>query len=275
MAQSNSKLLEIAKRYAAKYASEELEVLKKLVSIDSGSGDVEGNAKVVAAAEEVLSQIKGIQIEHYFAEGYGTHLVARLRPENPTGKIVLGCHLDTVFHEGDAEKFPFHVEGDTMYGLGVVDCKGGFVVSAYAVKLAQEAGVLPNKEIVLVYNCDEEIGTPSGRDIFEKTCSDAELALMYEPSREANGVLTARKGIIQFAIEVTGKSAHAGVDYLAGASATMELAHKLLVLREHNVPEKNIFFNLADLKSTEKVNVVPDYAAAKGSVRVADADESA
>lgn len=39
----NSKLLEIAKEYAAKYAAEELEVLKRMVSIDSGTGDIEGN----------------------------------------------------------------------------------------------------------------------------------------------------------------------------------------------------------------------------------------
>ena len=54
-AMENNKLLEIAKEYAAKYAAEELEVLKRMVSIDSGTGNIEGNAKVVAVAEEVLS----------------------------------------------------------------------------------------------------------------------------------------------------------------------------------------------------------------------------
>ena len=270
----NSKLLEIAKSCATKYAAEELEVLKRMVSIDSGTGDIEGNAKVVAVAEEVLSRIKGVQIERHFAEGYGTHLVARLRPENPTGTIVLNCHLDTVFQKGDNEKFPFRVEGDTMYGLGAVDCKGGFVVSAYAVRCAQEAGVLPNKEILMIYNCDEEVGSPSGYPFFEKVARNVEVAFMYEPSRDNNGVLTSRKGIIQFEIQVKGRSAHAGVNYLAGASATMELAHKLLALREKNIPEKNIFFNVADLKSSEKNNVVPEYASASGSVRVSNEEEN-
>lgn len=270
----NNRLLETAKEYAAKYAAEELELLKRLVSVDSGTGDVNGNAKVLSIVEEVLSQIKGIQIERHDAGEYGSHLTARLRPENPTGTIVMGCHLDTVFQPGDAAKHPFRVEGDVMRGLGVVDCKGGFVVSAYAVKCAQEAGLLPNKEILMVYNCDEEVGSPSGHKLFEKVCGNAEMALVYEPARDDNGVLTSRKGIIEFAIDVAGRGSHAGVDYLAGASATMELAHKMLALREKNIPEKNIFFNVASLSSSDKVSIVPDFAGARGSVRVSNEEES-
>lgn len=273
MAQESNELLAIAQQYAAKYAAEERDVLERLVSVDSGTGNLEGNEKVVAMAEKVLSQIKGIQIERHFAEGYGTHLVARLRPENPTGTIVVNCHLDTVFHPGDAAKYPFRVEGDVMHGLGVVDCKGGFVVSAYAVKCAQEAGLLPNKEILMIYGCDEEVGSPTGYQLFDKVCGDAELALVYEPAREDNGVLTSRKGCILYQIEVTGRSAHAGVNYLAGASATMELAHKLLALRDRNIPEKGIFFNVANLKSSEAANVVADFASASGSVRVSNEEE--
>lgn len=266
------KLLQIAREGAARAADTELEVLRRMVSVDSGSGDLEGNAKVVEIAGEVLSQIQGIRIEHV-ADRYGVHIVARLRPENPAGKIIISCHLDTVFQKGDVEKHPFRVEGDTMYGLGIVDCKGGFVVSAHAVKLMQEAGLLPNKEIVMLYTCDEEIMSPTSYPLFEKEAQGADMAFVFEPSRDGNGALTSRKGVFLIDINVTGKSAHSGVNYLAGASATMELARKMLALESRNIPEKNIFFNVANLQSSKPDNVVPDFASAVCSVRVSNDEE--
>ena len=51
--------------------------------------------------DQQLKAIKGIEITHHYAEGYGIHIVARLKPENPEGKILLSAHTDTVFHRGD------------------------------------------------------------------------------------------------------------------------------------------------------------------------------
>lgn len=272
MAEAYSKLLALAKERAAQCAPEELEILQRMVSIDSGSGDLEGNAKVVEIVDEVLRRIEGIQIEHV-TDKYGTHVIARLKPENSTGKMVISCHLDTVFQKGDVEKHPFRVEGDRMYGLGIVDCKGGFVVSAHAVKLMQEEGLLPNKEIVMLYTCDEEIMSPTSYPLFEKEAAGADMAFVFEPSREDNGALTSRKGVFLIDIKVTGRSAHSGVNYLAGASATMELARKMLALESRNIPEKNIFFNVANLQSSKPDNVVPDFASAIASVRVSNDEE--
>ena len=268
-----NKLLQIARDGAAKYNAEQFEVLKRMVNTDSGSRDAEGVNKVAAIVEEVLSTLPGIQIEKFVTEEYGTNLVARITPPDPTGKIVINSHLDTVYQKGDCEKFPFRIEGDTMYGLGIVDCKGGFVVSAYAVKIMQEAGLLPNKEIVMIYSCDEEICSPSSRPVFEKVASDAEMAFIFESSREDNGALTSRKGSYGIELQVTGRKSHAGVNYLAGASATMELAHKMMALRDRNIPERNIFFNVADLQSTKPNNIVPDFASAKIGVRVSNQEE--
>lgn len=102
MAEAYSKLPALAKERAAQCAPEELEILRRMVFIDSGSGDLEGNARVVEVVDEVLRRIEGIRIEHV-TDRYGTHVVARLKPENPTGKMVISCHLDTVFQKGDVE----------------------------------------------------------------------------------------------------------------------------------------------------------------------------
>ena len=62
----------------------------------------------------------------------------------------------------------FRIEGDMAYGLGSGDCKGGVVVAITAVRLAQQLGLLPNKEIFLMFNCEEETtATDSGCRFFD------------------------------------------------------------------------------------------------------------
>lgn len=150
-------ILQAAKEGAKKYFDEQVSLLTKFSSIDCGTCDEEGNKKIVAIVENLLNTIQGIQIEKHYSKGFGQHIVAKLKPENPDGKIILSAHMDTVFKKGDTAENPPHIEGDRFYGLGSADCKGGLLVSIYGVKILQENGLLPNKEIVFIFNCDEEL----------------------------------------------------------------------------------------------------------------------
>ena len=178
--------------------------------------------KLVAIVENLLNTIQGIQIEKHYSKGFGQHIVAKLKPENPDGKIILSAHMDTVFKKGDTAENPPHIEGDRFYGLGSADCKGGLLVSIYGVKILQENGLLPNKEIVFIFNCDEESGTPVAHPVFDLEIPGTDMAFVFEPSRLDNGVVTSRKGTIRLPIEVHGVKAHSGNNYLDGRSATIE-----------------------------------------------------
>ena len=128
-------ILQAAKEGAKKYFDEQVSLLTKFSSIDCGTGDEEGNKKIVAIVENLLNTIQGIQIEKHYSKGFGQHIVAKLKPENPDGKIILSAHMDTVFKKGDTAENPPHIEGDRFYGLGSADCKGGLLVSIYGVKI--------------------------------------------------------------------------------------------------------------------------------------------
>ena len=117
-------ILQAAKEGAKKYFDEQVSLLTKFSSIDCGTGDEEGNKKIVAIVENLLNTIQGIQIEKHYSKGFGQHIVAKLKPENPDGKIILSAHMDTVFKKGDTAENPPHIEGDRFYGLGSADCKG-------------------------------------------------------------------------------------------------------------------------------------------------------
>lgn len=262
-------VLQAAQKGAEKYAAEQLEFLRRVSVIDHGTGNIEGNQQVIDLMTEVFSTMD-ISVEYPENPSWGKHVVARIKPENSTGKIILNSHLDTVFKPGDAAAHPFRIEGDYAYGLGIADCIGGFVVSCYAVKIMQEANLLPQKEIVMIYNSDEEIGSPNGRLLFKKEAEDAEMAFVFEPAREENGILTYRKGVASCSIDVTGKEAHAGLKYTEGRSATIELAHQILALNAMNDPKKEMYYNVGPLTGGVGTGVVASHASAQAAVSPPD-----
>lgn len=243
-----------------KYLAEQVELLKQFASIDCESKNVEGNRKVVDFAREVLSSIKGISLEEKFFEGTGAHLIARIKPNNPNGKIVLNAHLDTVFPAGFAEKYPPYIDKENwIHGLGTGDCKGGFAVSAFAVKIASELGILPNKEIVMIYSCDEEIGSITSRKVFEEEAVGAECAYVFESASKTEkgyGVVNERRGVILGELDIIGVEAHAGGAYLEGHSANKELAHKILKLYSFNDYDRQIYYNAAPISGGRPNGVV-------------------
>lgn len=254
------KIIKQIQNLSQQYLGTQVELLKKMTAIDSESKYVSGNRQVVDIARSVLATIPGVTMEEMFFEGTGTHLIARIKPEHPDGKIILNAHLDTVFPVGYAEKFPPYVdEANWLHGLGSGDCKAGFAVSAFAVKIASELGILPNKEIVMLYSCDEEIGSITSREVFEKEAPGTECAYIFESAAQTEkgyGVVTERKGVILGALDVKGVEAHAGGAYLAGHSATKELAYKILKLYSFNDYEREIYYNVAPISGGRPNGIV-------------------
>lgn len=252
--------IQMIKQKAADSLDNQIELLKEFASFDSESKDIDGNRRAVNLAKSVLSEIKGIEMKEIFVEGIGVHLVAKIVPEKPEGKIVINAHMDTVFPKGFAKNNPPFIDDENwLHGLGTADCKAGFVVSAYAVKIASELGLLPNKEIVMIYSCDEEIGSPSGCKVFEQEAKGAECAFVFEGAIETEkgyGIVTERRGVILGALDIKGVEAHAGAAYLDGHSAVKELAHKILKYYSFNDYDRQIYYNVAPISGGRPNGVV-------------------
>ena len=254
----------------------QLALLEKICAIDSGTGDEAGNAAVIELLEPVLSEL-GAQVERVTEPGLGTHLVARVRPEAPQGRVLLAAHLDTVFGPGSAEKHPFRIDGDWAWGLGAGDCKSGVLISLFGALILKEAGLLPPWELTYLFTCDEETGSQSGQKVYAREARGADLALVFEGGREtADGrprFITARKGVILGAIDVEGREAHAGKAYLEGRSAVLELAHQIIRLYSFNDYEKGIWYNVAPISGGRPNGVVAGEA--RGEFCVAGIPENA
>ena len=58
-------------------------------------------------------------------DGCGDHLVARSTWGQDRPGILVLSHLDTVHPMGFIERLPFKIEGDSAFGPGIYDMKGG------------------------------------------------------------------------------------------------------------------------------------------------------
>ena len=252
-------LKQVALEGAAKEMPQLMALLEKICSVDSCSGDVEGNAKVIALLESLLAEL-GAEVEKVVEPDLGTHLIARVRPQEAAkGRVLLAAHLDNVFAAGLVEKHPFHIEGDWAHGLGTGDCKSGVLIALYGALILKKENKLPNWELDFLFTCDKEIGSASGSKVYAREAEGADYALVFEGAYldgEETCFVTSRRGVILGDIDVIGKEAHAGLDYLSGHSATHELAHQIVRLYSFNELEKGIYYNVAPISGGRPNGIV-------------------
>jgi glutamate carboxypeptidase len=243
-----------------------LTALQRLVEAESPSPD---KAACDRCAEEVArlfeQQLAVRPIRHTQAER-GDHLEWRLG-EGPKPVLVL-CHYDTVWELGTLRRLPFRVDGDRVVGPGSYDMKAGIVETAFAL-----AGIQRPRPIVVLATSDEEIGSASSRGLIEERAKTAAAVLVLEPATTGGAIKTARKGIADFTLRVTGRAAHAGVEPEKGVSAIEELARQVIRLRDLADPASGTTINVGVIRGGTRPNVVAAHAEAQVDVRLASAVE--
>ena len=160
----------------------------------------------------------------------------RARFPHPAGDAAPGicvmAHLDTVHPAGTLEKLPVRREGNKCYGPGILDMKGGTVISVEAMRHILAAGMATKLPVSFLLTSDEEIGSPSTRDIIEAEAARNKYVLVPEPARPDGGVVTGRYAIARFNLKTTGRPSHAGARLAEGRSAIREMAKQILAIEE-------------------------------------------
>ena len=190
----------------------------------------------------------------------GDQVRVEWRPAGSRGKapILLLGHLDTVYELGTLEKTPFRIRGGRAFGPGTFDMKSGLVIALYAIEALRALGLRPRRPIVGLWTSDEEIGSRSSRAIIERQARASCAALVLEPAGGVRGALkTARKGVGEVTLEVTGRSAHAGLDPQSGINAILELSLQLARLQRFNQPGQGVTVSAGVIQGGTRSNVVP------------------
>src|SRR6201996_1024525 len=209
-------------------------------------------------------------------DGRGDHLVARSAwGQDRTGILVLS-HLDTVHPMGFIQRLPFKVEGDSAFGPGIYDMKGGAFIAHHAFRQLCAADARPSLGITQIYTSDEEIGSPTSRALIEAEGRKAKYVLVTEPARDGGKIVTGRKGVGRFKVFIKGVPAHAGSRPEDGRSAVRELANVILALEGMNDLKRGITVNVGVVKGGTRPNVIAEEAYAEVDLRIpttAAADE--
>lgn len=263
---------------AAKEKPALLETLKQLVSIESGSRDLEGLDKIANLIADKFKAMGGqVELIDPSAEAYrmedtpekiGKVMRATFKG-NGTAKIMLIAHMDTVYQIGMLSKQPFRVEGDKAYGLGIADDKQGIAVITHTVAMLKALDFKEYGTLTVLINGDEEISSPGARHLITKLGGEHDVVMSFEGSSVKEDKLSlATAGIASVTLNVTGKASHAGSAPELGVNALYELSNQILQMRDLSDPATGLKMNWTIARAGTNRNVIPATATAGADVRV-------
>jgi glutamate carboxypeptidase len=255
-----------------------LDTLKELVSIESGSRDLEGLARL---ADLIVSRLKALGGEVELIDVSGDMYRMEDTPERVgkvvqatfkgTGsrKILLIAHMDTVYQRGMLVAQPFSIEGNRAFGLGISDDKQGIAVILHTIAMLKSLDVRDYGTLTVAINGDEEISSPGSRKLLTRLGKEHDVTLSFEASRAQQDKLSlATAGIASVTLSVKGKASHAGAAPEQGINAFYEMAHQVLQARDLSRPDVGIKMNWTLGKAGSNRNVIPADAQAQADVRV-------
>ena len=209
-------------------------------------------------------------------DGCGDHLVARSSWGQDAPGILVLSHLDTVHPMGFIERLPFKIDGDSAFGPGIYDMKGGAYLAYQAFRQICAEGARSTLGVTQLYVSDEEIGSPTSRSLIEAEGRKAKYVLVTEPARDGGKIVTGRKGVARFEVFIKGVPSHAGTRPEDGRSAIRELGNVIGALEAMNDLKRGITVNVGVVRGGTKPNVIAEEAYAEVDMRVpsiAAADE--
>ena len=249
--------LENALHYLDQYHDEMLFLWETLVKMESPSADPAA-IDLLASHLDTYCRALGMETEKLRPEGAGGCLAAWTAPQALPPVLLLG-HMDTVHPVGSFPGGPWRVEGDSVYGPGVHDCKGGLVIALYVIRALQHAGY-DRRQLKLVTVSDEETGHSLSRmaavDFLESHARGCGAAFTFESGLPDGTLVTRRKGGGVIRLDVEGIASHCGTAPEKGASAIREAARKIVAI-EDLTDFDHVTFNCGKISGGTSVNTIP------------------
>ncbi|WP_400996317.1 M20 family metallopeptidase [Agromyces sp. GXQ0307] len=238
--------------------------IEHLVRVESPSADHAAVARSADAVGEVGERRLGFAPERIVVDGC-THLRWHLgSPEPDVPRVLLLAHHDTVWPIGSLETHPFSIQDGVIRGPGCFDMLTGLVM---AVHVMAQVGHLPDAAVTLLVTGDEELGSPSSRELIEQEAEGCVAALVLEASGDGGAIKIGRKGTSNYTVAITGRAAHAGLEPEKGLNATVELAHQVAAVVGFADASLGTTVTPTVAQSGTTVNTVPAHSSFEVDVR--------
>ena len=263
MKQQTSLKAQEVKQAVESFQGDLLTLLDRIVATNSYSHNTQGVAQVVQELSKSLPS--SLTLEGSERSPDEVVWICRHGPPNELPILLVG-HVDTVFPPGSFDNGVV-AHGPHLLGPGVADMKGGIVVIVGALKVLDRLGFLPRISFTLALNGDEEIGSPSSAQKLGELARSSRLGLVFECGGPKGSVVTSRRGLARYHLEIQGEPGHSGTHQGAKESAVVELAQQILNLEALNDPQAGISLNVGRVRGGTAVNIIPAEAEAEFEVR--------
>jgi len=248
---------------------EYLSKLEQLVKINSFTKNKSGVDQVGELLFNWFSEL-GFSGNRFLQTEVGNHLLLSSPVKKNTPRILLVGHLDTVFEQGSFEEY--REDEDWIYGAGVCDMKGGIIVIYEALRqLKLKKFDIFNIDVLLV--SDEETGSDNSKFLTSQISNNYKYGFVFEAGGKNLEVVTGRKGVGTFFIDIEGKAVHAGNFYADGIDANLELSHKLQKLVALTDLSKGTTVNVGKIQGGIGANTVSPNAKITFEIRYKLNDE--
>nr|UWI49419.1 M20 family metallopeptidase [Clostridioides difficile] len=265
-------LNEISK-FVGENRKEIISLWKEIVNIESYTNCKES---VNRLAERLKCEFEkeGLDCDLIDVGNNGSTLVGTLGSNRNKKPIIFSGHMDTVFEIGTFGENPFKIMEGRAYGPGVLDMKGGIVISLYVIKALNKIGY-KDRPIKIVFSGDEEIGhkDSNGGDLILKEAKGGLCAFNMETGLVDNSLCVGRKGRIGCNIHVKGVETHAGNDFEGGRNAIEEMANKILQIQKLTNLEVGTTASVSIIKGGRVSNSIPEDCSIEVDLRFEKVEE--
>ncbi len=251
---------------------EVLEAIGELV-VEETPTDDKNRLDVFAAKLAGRYSDAGLETEIISDATRGNHIRAQFTDpahvdDRAAAPALILCHYDTVWPVGSLDTHPFRVdEKGWAYGPGIFDMQSSLALAEYVVRGVQALNLRLPRPVTVLVTSDEEVGSQTSRQLIEDEAGRAAYVLVLEPPLPGGVLKTTRKGGGHFALTISGRAAHAGVEPEKGVSAVQELAHQILALHGLTDLEVGTTVNVGVVSAGTRPNVVAAHAEARIDVR--------
>jgi glutamate carboxypeptidase len=254
---------------------EMVSTIRQMVEIESPS---DNKAAVDHLGEHVASRFSAIggRVEFHRVTDFGNHLQVNFEGASGRKPVLLLGHIDTVYPLGTLQSMPCKIDKGRLWGPGVLDMKSGIGLMIHALGALRSSGSELPRPVTVLLVSDEEIGSDTSRHITESLAKKSEAVFVLEPSYGLDGaVKTARKGVGEYLIKVTGKAAHSGLDFEKGVNAVVELARQIEKVSKFTDLKRGLTVNPGVISGGTRVNVVPAEATVAVDLRISKLKDAA
>jgi acetylornithine deacetylase/succinyl-diaminopimelate desuccinylase-like protein len=172
----------------------------------------------------------GIPTEIFHVAPKRANLLARISGKNKGKPVVLLSHIDVVPakpEEWEVPPFSGEVRDGFVYGRGAIDMKSQAICQLLAFVQLQKEGTKPERDIIYLATCDEEVGGQYGAEYMLKNVDELRTAsfvlseggsIIDENGRLHAQVSVAEKKLGQFIVTAKGTGGHGSMPHKDNAN---------------------------------------------------------